>query len=196
MINTLTSFSIVLREGLEALLLLIMFNKAAVTPDQRRFIISGALGGIAVPMAAATFATTWTEINEHTLAIVGNLAAGTVLAYVFFWSRQILTHVREHVDAMVTMTGIAVMISSWFIVARESTELALMLFGSYTQDPIGTLNGVVLGTVVLVALSLVFAQVLKKINIARFFQISSVLFGVMSLYYFWEGIEKIIDILQ
>ena len=196
MINTVTSFSIVIREGLEAMLLLMLFSRAAVTPEQRRWVISGALGGIAIPFAVAVFAHEWAEINEHTLAIIGNMAAGLVLAYVFFWSRNIMAHVREHVDAMVSMSGLAVMLGSWFIVARECIELMLMLMGNYISDPEGTLKGIVYGIATLYIIAVGFAWFLKRINIARFFQFSSYFFGAMSLYYLWEAAEKIIDLLK
>jgi FTR1 family protein len=196
MINTITSFSIVIREGLEAILLLMLFNRAAVTADQRRWVISGALGGIAIPCALAAFAHEWAEINEHTLAIIGNLAAAIVLAYVFFWSRHIMIHVREHVDTMISMSGFAVMVSSWFIVARESTELMLMLMGSYAEDPVGTLRGIMLGAATITALCVGFNYWIQKLNIPRFFQISSYFFGAMSIYYLYEAAEKIVDMLQ
>ena len=196
MINTVTSFSIVIREGLEAILLLMLFSRAAVTPDQRRWVISGALGGIAIPLALAAFAHEWAEINEHTLAIIGNLAACAVLAYVCFWSRHIMIHVREHVDTMVSMSGFAVMIGSWFIVARESTELMLMLMGSYTEDPTGTLRGIMLGVAVTSALAVGFNYWIQKLNLTRFFQVSSWFFGAMSIYYLYEAAEKIIDMLK
>lgn len=196
MINTVTSFSIVLREGLEAILLLMLFSRAAVTVDQRRWVISGALGGIAIPCVLAAFAHDWAEVNEHTMAMIGNLAAGIVLAYVCFWSRHIMTHVREHVDTMVSLSGPAVMVSSWFIVARESTELMLMLMGSYTEDPTGTLRGIMLGVAVIAVLAAGFNYWIQKLNIPRFFQISSWFFGAMSIYYLYEAAEKIIDMLK
>lgn len=196
MINTVTSFSIVLREGLEAMLLLMLFGRAAVTADQRRWVVSGALGGIAIPFAVAAFAHEWAEINEHTLAVIGNLAAAIVLAYVFFWSRHIMAHVREHVDAMVSMSGAAVMLGSWFIVARECTELMLMLMGSYSTDPQSTLHGIILGVAVIIGLCAGFNYWIQKLNVPRFFQISSYFFGAMSIYYFYEAAEKIIDMLK
>jgi high-affinity Fe2+/Pb2+ permease len=144
----------------------------------------------------AAFAHEWAEVNEHTLAMIGNLAAAVVLAYVCFWSRHIMTHVREHVDVMVSLSGPAVMMGSWFIVARESTELMLMLMGSYTEDPTGTLRGIMLGVGTITVLAVGFNYWIQKLNVPRFFQISSWLFGAMSMYYLYEAVEKIVDMLK
>ena len=107
-----------------------------------------------------------------------------------------MTHVREHVDVMVSMSGPAVMMGSWFIVARESTELMLMLMGSYTEDPTGTLRGIMLGVGAITVLAVGFNYWIQKLNVPRFFQLSSWFFGAMSMYYLYQAAEKIIDMLK
>ena len=107
-----------------------------------------------------------------------------------------MIHVREHVDTMISMSGFAVMVSSWFIVARESTELMLMLMGSYAEDPTGTLRGIMLGVAAITGLCVGFNYWIQKLNIPRFFQVSSYFFGAMSIYYFYEAVEKIVDMLK
>ena len=195
-INSLTALTIVLREGIEALLLVMLFNRAAVTGPQRHYIVTGALMGLAVPMAITAFAFSWIKDNTEWVSAVGNIAAGLILAYVFFWSRQIMQHVKEHVDDMVNLTGLAVMASTWFIVAREASETMVMLVGSYAVDPNNTFKGVVTGIFALAIIAILFNDILKRINVARFFQISSWIFGLMSMYYLVEGVESIVDLLQ
>jgi FTR1 family protein len=196
MFNSLTAFTIVMREGIEALLLLILFNRSAATFIQKRYIITGSLMGLAVPMACTAFAYSWVETNTELLSAVGNLAAGLTLAYVFFWSRKIMQHVKAHVDDMINLEGIAVMASSWFIVAREACEVIVMLMGSYSANSMDTIKGIVAAVFSLVIISTLFDDVLKRINVGRFFQATSWIFGLMSIYYLVEGIESLVDLLQ
>jgi high-affinity Fe2+/Pb2+ permease len=196
--DQLATYIIVVREGVEALLLLMMFNRAAVDADQRKWIISGALAGIAVPMAFVTLFFSWAEKNSPYLEIGTNIAAGAVLLYVFFWSKSIMAHVKEHVGQMTTFNdsvwaGPMVMFTSWFIVGREMIELSLMLINTYHGNPTGTISAILGGIVTLAVIAAAFGSMLKKINIPTFFRASSWAFGAMGLYYLWEGCEKIVD---
>lgn len=201
MMDQLATFFIVIREGAEALLLLMLFNQATNTMEQRRWMISGALGGIAVPLMFVSIASGYAEAHEKQIEMATNLIAGFILLYVFFWSRSILEHVHEHAARMKSgyynasiWGGPLVMISSWFIVARESTELSLMVWNSYVGDPAGTMKSLIAGAIVLTFLAFGFEKIAKKINIGTFFRISGWIFLIMGLHYLWEGAEKAIDL--
>lgn len=198
MIDQLAMFFIVLREGTGALLLLMLFNQTASSMEQRRWMISGALGGVAVPLAVVSFASSFAETYQREIDMIANLAVGMILIYVFFWSRHILSHVQEHATRTKSSYynakfwgGPLVMVSSWFIVA--SAVRSLMLWNSYNGDPVSTTEAILVAGVALFAVAFGFDKISKAINIGTFFRVSGWIFLIMGLHCLWEGAEKTID---
>lgn len=193
-IETITAFTVLTREGIEALLLLMLFNRTAVTSQQRIYFYLGSLLGIVIPLVLAIAVSEWADQNEKYINIAANFITSILLLYVFIWSQKIMQHVKEHVSYIVSLGSFAVVIGSMAIVARESTEVMLMLVGSMIRNWASTVDGLTLAVLLLTLVGIVFHKITAKVNIARFFKVSSWVLLAIGIYYFYEGATSVIDL--
>jgi high-affinity iron transporter len=180
------SFLLALREGLEAALIIgIVLGalrktqheglKAAVWWGAASAIVVSIVAAVILYLASVSFEGKGEEVFE---GITMLLAAG-VLTWMIFWMQHQSQNISATLAADVRQAARqhskrALFLVAFFAVVREGIELALFLtatsFVSDTQQTvIGALMG--LGTVTLLAWAL-FSSLIK-LNLRRFFQISS-----------------------
>jgi len=184
----LASFLLTLREGLEAALIISVLlgslNKLA-QPEYRKsvwfgaslaIIISG-LAGFALNMLGARFEGRAEEIFEG----ITMFLAAAVLTWVIMWmskySRGINKKLSSGVQQAVSnRSGLALFSLSFLAVIREGVELAFFLAAvSLDAGGVEVLLGAGLGLAAVVVISVLLFRSLIKLNLARFFQVTSII---------------------
>jgi len=184
----LAGFVLALREGLEAALiigLLLGTLKKLEQPEYKGLVWSGAglaliisgIAGYLIYLLGASFEGRAEEIFE---GITMLLAAG-VLTWVILWMRRESRSKNEKLrsdvkEAVSNQSKLALFSLSFLAVIREGIELAFFLVAvSVDADGTEVLIGAGLGLAAVVMVATLLFTSLVRLNISRFFQISSII---------------------
>ena len=199
------SFVITLREGFEAALIVgIILAFLAKTGDKERHERAVWWGvGLAVLLSltigAVLFATvgelegTTEELYEGTSMII----AAAVVTWMVFWMRKqaatIGSHLRDQVGESVRSGGGFALAAVAFIgVGREGLETALFLFASTEEaGAFVAVLGAVLGLAAAVVLGVLFYRGALRLDIAKFFTITSVLVIAFAAFLIYTGLHEL-----
>ena len=199
----LASFFLTLREGLEAALiigvLLGTLNKLG-QPEYKKVvwfgaglaIIISALAGLALNVVGERFEGRAEEIFE---GITMLLAAG-ILTWVILWmsrqSREINEKLKSNIEIAVSnRSSLALFALSFLAVIREGIELAFFLTAaSLDTDSFGILIGAGLGLVSVVVIAVLLFRSLIRLNLARFFQITSYILVIFAAGLVAHGVHE------
>jgi len=189
------AFTILLREGLEAILIviaMIAFLEKAERRDVLPFVHGGwitalAIGGLT--WAAATYLVTISGANRELSEGLGSLLAAVVLVSVGIWMHgkaqagawQI--YIQEKLSAAISRG------SAWFlfllafiVVYREVFETILFFIALWGQGAHGALiSGAVSGAITLAAIGWGLLNYSRHLPIGRFFIYSSLLIAVLAV---------------
>lgn len=199
----LASFLLALREGLEAALiigvLLGTLNKLA-QPEYKKMVWLGAglaivisgLAGFALNLLGARFEGRAEEIFE---GITMLLAAG-ILTWVILWmsrhSRGMNEKLKSNIKIAVSnRSSLALFALSFLAVIREGIELAFFLTAvSLDADGAGVLIGAGLGLAAVAVIAVLLFRSLIKLNLARFFQITSFILVIFAAGLIAHGVHE------
>lgn len=182
------SFLIMLREGLEAALIVgIILGYLTKTANQNKTSIvwwgvAAAVGtsmlvGAAIFLTAGSLEGRTEEIFEGTAMFT---AAG-VLTYMIFWMRRQAINIRAHLHsqintALASGSLLALGLLAFVAVGREGIESALFMFAaSQTASPGVTLVGGLAGLLTAVLLGYLLYRGIYRLNLRAFFNVTSVL---------------------
>jgi high-affinity iron transporter len=198
------SFVITLREGFEAALVVGLILAYLAKTDQRER--AGAVWwGVAAAsvlsvLIGATLFASGGELEGTGEAVyegIAMIAAAAVVTWMAFWMRRqaatIGAHLRKQVSESLRSGSAIGLASVAFIgVAREGLETALFLFAS-TEDSGATIAviGGVLGLIAAVGLGVAFYQGALRLDLARFFTITSVLVIAFAAYLIFGGLHEL-----
>jgi len=184
----LPSFLLALREGLEAALIIGIvlgtlkkirhpeFNKAVWFGVISAAIVS-LLSAVGINVAGASFEGKAEEIFEG----VTMLLAAAVLTWMIFWMQRQAHNLKTELEfdvrqAVTQNSGRALFALAFFAVVREGIELALFLtavrMATTNQQ---TITGALLGLGVSALLGYLLFATTVRLNLNRFFQVTSVL---------------------
>ncbi len=204
----LQSAAIILREGIEAALLvalLLSYLAAAGIPELRRYILGGAVAGLVA--GGVTWLVSQVVIESSTLqreALEGvtSLLAAAVLFSVSFWIlhnadlKRWKSYIHEKATtALGTGSGLALATVSFLAVYREAFETVLfyqalwLRSGSQAGAAIGF--GLAFGLVVLLTTIVLMFRYGKRIPLKPFFAITGILLGILSLVFAGYGIAEL-----
>ena len=203
------SFIILLREGVEAILVLAAIMTALVKTGRKeamKFIHLGWVGAIVMGVA-----TWW--VAENLIAISGAgremtegiaaLFAALILLYVGFWlhnashSKRWKKYVTHKIDNAMESSTLWVLGSVAFIaVYREMFETVLFYQAMWAQidtasSEQGFLLGIVAAVVLLIVLAFVIMRVGARLPIKQFFQINAVLLFLLAVIFSGQGIAAL-----
>lgn len=198
------SFVITLREGFEAALVVGIILAYLAKTDQRehaRAVWWGVAAAVATSIAIGTILfISGGELEGTSEAVyegVAMIAAAAVVTWMAFWMRKqaatIGAHLREQVsDSLRNGSAIALASVAFIGVAREGLETALFLFAS-TEDSgaVVAVIGGVLGLVVAVALGTAFYRGALRLDLAKFFTVTSVLVIAFAAYLIYGGLHEL-----
>jgi high-affinity iron transporter len=188
--NWLDAFSILLREGMEALLVLIAllaFLDKSGNADRRVWIWLGAIAGLLMSVVAGfgiqalVSNVAALRSNKELLEGITGLVAAAMLFYVSYWlhSKSALNawqgYIREQMTAALeTQRLFSLSVLAFLTVFREGGETVLFFLGiapSITQQDL--LIGIGAATGLLTVLTLAMLKLGLKIPLKPFFQITS-----------------------
>ncbi|MFX1517840.1 MAG: FTR1 family protein [Promethearchaeota archaeon] len=211
-------FSLVtsLREVLEAALIIGIIASYLVIVDRRdlyRDILYGVLVAIFFSLGMAwVFLTFFTYLAEFQKLFEGisMLLAAVVLSWMIIWmtrqSRNIRSDIEEKVDKIISnqeKAGITFLV--FISVVREGAELVLFLYVSYLGivgevGIIGALSAISIGFLTGLFCASLMALLLftstRKLNIKKFFQVTSVILIIFAAGLLAHGIHEIYEFLE
>ncbi|MCY7338449.1 MAG: FTR1 family protein [Sphingomonas bacterium] len=196
------AFAILLREGLEALLIvvaMIAFLRKAKREDALVYVHGGwiaALAGGAASWAVATYAIGISGASRELTEGFGSLFAAVMLLSVGIWMHgksqagQWQKYIREKLSAALSRR------SAWFlfglaflVVYREVFETILFYIALWTEGNGGLiLGGAAAGTAVLAIIAWFMLRYSQKLPFGQFFAYSSVLVAILTLVLAGKGI--------
>jgi high-affinity Fe2+/Pb2+ permease len=190
MSDILSTILVVCREGFESVLLTALILKFLPEDLKPQYYINFALCWI-ISLALGLYAASeFHELVEQWEPVI-NIVTGLVLIYIFTTSKAVYEHAREHAEEITTATWISTHITISFIVLREAAESTIFLAGNISRGWDNTLVGLVLGSVLLVAL-------LKSANRLGQALVNKIIFRVVGFsllllgaYYIIDGINDI-----
>ncbi|MBN8739068.1 MAG: cytochrome c/FTR1 family iron permease [Xanthomonadaceae bacterium] len=199
------SLTILLREGLEALLIviaMIAFLRKAERVDVLRYVHAGWIGALVaggLTWGVATYAVGISGAGREVTEGVSSLFAATVLLGVGIWMHQKSLagrwqqYVREKLSAALTRR------SAWFLFAlafisvyREVFETILFYIALWNENNgMALLAGLLTGVVLLGVIALVLLRYSKRLPIAQFFTGSSLLIAVLAIVLAGKGVAAL-----
>ena len=201
-------FVLVLREGLEAILVIAAIIAYLVKTGKKKYILSvyvGALGGILVSILLAflfgAVAGAQSGIAQEVFEGIGMFVAVIVLFYVSNWmlskseTEAWERYIHKKVEASVSTGNKWVLIFAAFIaVAREGAELILFFQGVPVHGTSGRnamILAIVLSAVVLIAVFLVFRFLTVRLPLKPFFLVTSILMYAMCFSFTGKGVSEL-----
>ncbi len=206
-----TSFSLVLREGLEAILVIAAVIAYLIKSNKKQLVGSVYIGGGAGVLASVLLAFVFYYIKQSSGDVFGSVAqevfegVGMFLAVVvlFYVSNWMLSkaeteawerYIKEKVEVSVTSGNKFVLIFAAFIaVAREGAELILFFQGvqvNSSAEKQAIIWAIVASLAVLVAIFLVFRFLTVRLPLKPFFLVTSILMYAMCVSFTGKGVEE------
>ena len=201
-------FVLVLREGLEAILVIAAIIAYLVKTGKKKYIMSvyvGALGGVLLSILLAflfsVVAGAQSGIAQEIFEGIGMFVAVIVLFYVSNWmlskseTEAWERYIHKKVEASVSTGNKWVLIFAAFIaVAREGAELILFFRGVPVHGASGRnamILAIVLSAVVLIAVFLIFRFLTVRLPLKPFFLVTSVLMYAMCFSFTGKGVSEL-----
>ena len=195
---------ITLREGFEASLVVVIVLAFVNRTGQRsdlRAIWAGVAAAVAVSVAAAVgLLLIGAELEGNAEAIYEGatmVAAAALLTWMIFWMRRRAGSIkgeleRQVEDALAARSGLALAAVVFVGVAREGLETSLFLFSSVgSEGDLAAGIGATVGLVLAVALAIVFYKGFARLDLRRFFTVTSVLLLVFAAWLLARGLEEL-----
>ncbi len=199
------AFAILLREGLEALLLVVAmlgFLRKAERTDAIPYVHAGWVSALVAGVATWAVATWLIQISGATRELTegfGSVFAALILLWVGVWM-----HGKSQADAWQkyikdTMTGALNKNSAWFlfglaflVVYREVFETILFFSAMWGQGNGGAvLAGAGVATVLLAVIAAAMLAFSKKLPIGKFFAYSSFLIAILAVVLIGKGVSAL-----
>ena len=201
------SLAIILREGMEAALLLavmVTYLAAAGYRQLQKYVVMGVLAAIVLGIL-----TWWmiqivlgiSPLQQEALEGMTSLLAAAVLFAVSFWAiRQVdirnwKEYIRQRAEqAMGTGSGLALASVAFLVVYREAVETILFYEALWMRSESAggaIVMGFVLGTLVLLSLVFLMFKVGLRIPLRPFFAITGVLLGMLAFIFAGYGVREL-----
>lgn len=199
------SFTILLREGVEALLIvigMIAFLRKAERRDVLPYVHAGWIGALlagGVTWAIATYAVSISGAEREVTEGLSALFAAIVLLSVGIWMHQKSTagrwqqYLQEKMSAALTRRSATFLfVLSFVAVYREVFETILFYAAMWNeQDSSAILAGLGLGLVVLAVIAFALLRLGTRLPIGQFFRFSSILIAVLAVVLVGKGVAAL-----
>jgi high-affinity iron transporter len=196
-----SSFIIALREGVEAALVIaiaLAYLRKIGRDDLHRFVYRGLFAGVAASVAGGLLFRKLEWNQDVFEGWVLLLSAGLVLTVVVWMarnSRGIKAQMEHRLGEIAAGSGRAaagVFLFVFLMVFREGIETVLLLSAvSFTTDSILEASGLVLGLALAVAFGVTFIRGTVRIDLRRFFRVTSAILVVVVLQLLITGLHEL-----
>jgi len=199
------AFTILLREGLEALLVviaMITLLRRAERSEMLPWVHGGWLAALAAGVltwALATWVITVSGASRELSEGFGSLLAAVVLVWVGIWMHgksqagAWQRYVREKLGrALDRKSGIFLLALVFIVVYREVFETILFYSAIWGQGDGGSvLGGALAAAAVLVAIAVLMLRFSRRLPIGQFFRYSSILIAVLAVVLIGKGVSAL-----
>ena len=197
----LSALTILLREGVEALLIvvaMIAFLRKADRADELRFVHGGWIAALVAGLLTWFVATTLISFSGASRELtegLGGVFAALVLVSVGIWMHGQAQadawqrYVREKLSrALGERSGWFLFALAFLVVYREAFETILFYAAMWEDSPGALLAGVCVGAALLGAIAWAMLRYSAKLPVAQFFRYSSILMAVLAVVLAGKGI--------
>jgi high-affinity iron transporter len=198
---------VTLREGFEASLVVVLvlaFLDRTGRRGEAGPVWAGVAAGIAVSVAAgAALFAVGAELDDRAEAAFEGatmIAAAALLTWMIFWMRSHAGSLRAHLEqqvgsALATRSALALGAVAFVGVVREGLETALLLFSSAgaSGDRVAGASATV-GLAAAVGLGYLFYRGVGRLDLRRFFAITSVLLLLFAAWLLAHGLEELAEL--
>lgn len=204
------AFTIILREGIEAALLLglmIAYLTAAGYESLRRHVILGGVAGLIfglITWAAAQTLITVSPLHREALEGLTSLLAAAVLFSISLWIihhadvQRWKTYIQSRAEAAISTGSKFTLISAAFLaVYREAFETVLFYQVLWMRTPLGhtgVIFGFIIGSVVLAGVMIAIFKFGMRIPLKPFFVATGVMLGALVFVFVGYGIRELQNI--
>ncbi|MFW9873404.1 MAG: FTR1 family protein [Candidatus Thorarchaeota archaeon] len=196
------------REGLEAILVIILILLYLKNTDQRFYNKFVHIGSILAIISSIVFAIMFTLIFGGFSGIMEQIfegftfiISGVFITTLILWMSKEGPKIRKYLEEKVKFsieTGkiFSITILTYVIIIREGIELVLLLTGATS---VGSLNqtGVILGSLIGLGISITFGLLIfygiKTINLPKFFKISNIILILFAAGLITYGVHELIE---
>lgn len=199
------SFTILLREGLEALLIvigMIAFLRKAERRDVLPYVHAGWIGALlagGVTWAVATYLVGISGANREATEGVSALFAAIVLLSVGIWMHQksLAGRWQQYLHAKMSAaltrrSAVFLFLLAFVAVYREVFETILFFIAMWSQEnSTAIIGGLIAGSLVLVIVAAWMLRVSRRLPLSRFFAISSILIAVLAVVLVGKGVAAL-----
>ena len=195
---------ITLREGFEAglvVVLVLAFLRRTGRRADLRAVWGGVAAAVALSVAAAIgLLVVGAELEGRAEAVYEGatmVAAAGLLTWMIFWMRRRSGSLKGEIerqvgDALEARSSLALAAVVFVGVAREGLETSLFLFSSVgSEGDLAAGIGAAVGLVLAVGLAVVFYKGFAKLDLRRFFMVTSVLLLVFAAWLLARGLEEL-----
>jgi|SRR5659263_3852 len=195
MFETLT---ITLREGIEAALVIGIIlaylgktNKEALKKYVYAGIIAAVVGSIATALAIQMLLAEWSEFMEGLMFFIAAFFLGTML----IWMHRTSKHIREDVEVDIESAfdksqAFGVLALTFFMIYREGAEIVLFLSATAKEASAATALEGATGLALAVLFGYLFIKGSFKIDLGKFFKITSVMLVMIIFQLIIGGIHE------
>jgi len=196
------SLIITLREGVEAALIVgivLGYLKKAGRDEWTRYVWWGVGTAVAVSAAAAYFLQKWAiseDAYEGWMMLVGAVFVASVVVWMMRASKGLSKEIQSRVSDLSNQPSRS---GAWGIfafvllmVSREGAETAIFLGAvSLRTTELMNLMGAVLGLALAIGLGVAFFKGSVKVNLRRFFSVTSLVLLVVAVQLFISGLHEL-----
>ena len=206
----LTAFGLLVREGLEAILVIVAIVAYLIKTGNTRMVRSVYVGSVAAIGASVLLAWALESLMGDSSGVARELLEGwtmflavAVLFYVSNWmlskaDTEAWTHyinekVQQSIDRKSQMT---LVFAAFIAVLREGAELILFYKASFSGGMNSTphiVYGILAGTVVLVAVYVAFRYFSVKLPLKPFFLFTSILLFILCVSFMGKGVVELTE---
>lgn len=201
-----SSFSIILREGLEAAIILgaiITYLEASRNEKFKKYVYFGIMIAVMTTLGIwflLDYALRFSGINKDLLKGIAGMAAVVVLFWVSFWalnkmeSKRWVEFIKSRVGMAATTGSVLIFILiSFFTVFREGIETvifyqSLFIFTGNIDTYI--VSGLVLGLAVVITIALLIKKIMRKLPLRAIFGITMGIGAFMSVAFIGNAIRS------
>ena len=186
---------ILVREGFESLLLTGMIV-SALPQEYRNHINFNFIATWIITLVCGWFAldAIWPLIEP--IENIFKIVTAFVLIYIFFNSRAIFEHAKEHANEVKDSSIWTIHLTVFLIVLREALESTVFLGSNIKNDPLGVVTGLAAGVPLLIGILIAYEKIGKGLTSKIMFRYVGFVLLALAGYYLYHGITETLEMLD
>ena len=199
------SFLLTFREALEAALIVVIVAshlKKIGKQSLNKYLVEGVIAAIATSVVLGAVVLILygglAGVSAQVFEGLASLTAAAVLTYMIFWmtthGATMKTELEQKVEAAVSKKQLfGIFTLSFVAVLREGLETVLFMSTLAVIDAVGTFLGVLVATVMVIFLAIMLMKGIHRVNIKRFFQVTSLILVIFAAGLVGYGVHELIE---